>query len=72
MKERRAKFKLYLHFINYHAMKTLPGVNRHVMMMYWRVEIELHVFLTSAVGGDKWLVSRPGHSSPAVRVAGIH
>jgi len=51
-------------------MKTLPGVNRHVMMMYWRVEIELHVFLTSAVGGDEWSVLISGRFNRGERAPG--
>jgi len=30
------------------------------MKMYGGVEVQLHAFLTPAVGGGKWLVLRPG------------
>jgi hypothetical protein len=34
------------------------------MKTNWGVEVYLHVFLTSAVGGGKWSASCPGHFIP--------
>jgi hypothetical protein len=34
------------------------------MKAYWGMEVYLHTFLTSAVDGDEWSVSRPDHITP--------
>jgi hypothetical protein len=34
------------------------------MKAYWGVEVYLHAFLTSALDGVDWSVSRPGHFNP--------
>jgi hypothetical protein len=36
------------------------------------VYIEIHVFLTSALGEGEWSDSHPGHFTPGERVPGIH
>jgi hypothetical protein len=42
------------------------------MKAYWREEVQLHAFLTSALYGGEWLVSRPGRFTPFERVPGTH
>jgi hypothetical protein len=42
------------------------------MKTYWRVVLYVHIFLTSALAGGKWLVSRPGRFTPAQRAPGTH
>jgi hypothetical protein len=39
------------------------------MKTYGRVETQLHVFLTSAVGGGEWLASRSCSFTPGERVS---
>jgi hypothetical protein len=34
------------------------------MKAYGGVDVKIHVFLTSALDGDEWSVSRPGHFTP--------
>jgi hypothetical protein len=34
------------------------------MKTYWGVEVQLHAFLTSALDGGEWSVSRPQGKSP--------
>jgi hypothetical protein len=41
--------------------------NVHAMKAYWGVEVQLHSFLTSALGGGVWLTSRPGRFTPQKR-----
>jgi hypothetical protein len=36
--------------------------------MYAGVEVQLHAFLTSALGGGEWLASRPGRFTFDVRL----
>jgi hypothetical protein len=40
------------------------------MKAYWVVEVYLHVFLTSEVGGGEWLASRPGRFTARERSPG--
>jgi hypothetical protein len=40
------------------------------MKVYWVVEVQLHAFLTSAVGGEEWSASLPGHFTPRERAPG--
>jgi hypothetical protein len=49
--EDKVKVKLCPRFFltEHHATKT-----------YWRVEVYIPAFLTSALGGGEWLASRPG------------
>jgi hypothetical protein len=46
----KKKVKLSLCLTKHHAMKT-----------YWGVEVQLHTFFTSALGGGERSASRPGH-----------
>jgi len=34
------------------------------------MEVRLHAFLTSALDGGEWSVSRPGHFNPRERASG--
>jgi hypothetical protein len=42
------------------------------MKMYWGVEVELHAFLTSALGGGERSASLPGRFTPRERALGVH
>jgi hypothetical protein len=46
-------FKLSLCLIKHHAMKK-----------YWGVEVQLHVFLISALDGGEWSASHHGRFTP--------
>jgi hypothetical protein len=37
------------------------------MKTYKEVDVQIHVFLTSALGGNEWLASRPDHFSLGVK-----
>jgi hypothetical protein len=37
------------------------------MKAYGGVDVYIHVFLTSAIVGGEWLVSRPGRFAPGVK-----
>jgi hypothetical protein len=39
---------------------------------YGRVDVYIHVFLTSAVVGGEWSASRPGSFTPGDRAPGTH
>jgi hypothetical protein len=47
--------------IKHHAMKTYDGV-----------EVQLHVFLTSALDGGEWLALRPCRFTPGERARGTN
>jgi hypothetical protein len=42
------------------------------MKAYEGVDIETHVFLTSALGGGEWSASRPCRFTPGERASGTH
>jgi hypothetical protein len=42
------------------------------MKMYVGVDVQTHVFLTSALVGGEWSASRPGHFTPGERASGAH
>jgi hypothetical protein len=42
------------------------------MKAYGGVDIEIRIYLTSALAGGKWSVSRPGRCIPAETVSDIH
>jgi hypothetical protein len=42
------------------------------MKTYRRVEVELHMFLTSALDGGEWWASRPGRFTPGERAPVAH
>jgi hypothetical protein len=42
------------------------------MMAYGGVDVQIHVFLTSAIVGGKWSASRPDRFTPRERAPGTH
>jgi hypothetical protein len=42
------------------------------MKAYWGVEVQLHVFLTSAVDGGEWSASRTNRFTPRERAPATH
>jgi hypothetical protein len=45
---------------------------KHAMKAYWGGEIQFHAFLTSALDGGEWSVSRAGGFTPKERALGTH
>jgi hypothetical protein len=42
------------------------------MKAYWGVNIQIHIFLTSALDGGEWSASRPFRFTPGKRAPGTH
>jgi hypothetical protein len=42
------------------------------MKAYGGVDVQIHIFLTSALVGGEWSASRPGRFIPGERPPGIH
>jgi hypothetical protein len=42
------------------------------MKAYVGVDVEIHIFLTSALVGGEWSTSRPGRFTPGERASGTH
>jgi hypothetical protein len=42
------------------------------MRAYWRVEVQLHAFLTAALDGGEWSASRPGRFTRMETAPGTH
>jgi hypothetical protein len=42
------------------------------MKTYWVVNVQIHVFLTSALVGGEWSASCPGRCIPGERATGTH
>jgi hypothetical protein len=42
------------------------------MNAYGGVDVEIHIYLTSALAEGEWSASRPGSFSPVERVSGTH
>jgi hypothetical protein len=42
------------------------------MKTYRGVDVQIHIFLTSALVGGEWSTSRPGHFTPGERAPGTH
>jgi hypothetical protein len=42
------------------------------MNMYGEVDVQIHVFLTSALVGDEWSASHPGRFTLGERAPGTH
>jgi len=42
------------------------------MKAFWGVGVQLHVFLTQALDGGKWLTSRPNRFTPREKAPGNH
>jgi hypothetical protein len=55
--------------------RTVPVLlltEHHAMKAYWGSGFIVPRVFTSALGGGEWSASRPGHSTPEVRVPGTH
>jgi hypothetical protein len=49
------------------------SLNKHyAMKVYGRLDVQIHIFLTSALPGGKWSASRPGHFTPRKRAPSTH
>jgi hypothetical protein len=42
------------------------------MKTYGGADVQIHVFLTSALDGGEWSASRPGRFTPGERASGTH
>jgi hypothetical protein len=42
------------------------------MKTYGGVDVQIHIFLTSALAGSEWSASRPGRLTPGERAHGTH
>jgi hypothetical protein len=42
------------------------------MKVYWGVNVQIHIFLTSALAGGDWSASRPVRFTPRERAPGTH
>jgi hypothetical protein len=42
------------------------------MKAYGGVDVQIHIFLTSALAGGEWSASYPGHFTPGERAPGTH
>jgi hypothetical protein len=42
------------------------------MKAYGGVDVQIHIFLTSALAGGEWSASRPGRLIPGERAPGTH
>jgi hypothetical protein len=42
------------------------------MKAYGEVDVEIHIFLTSALARGEWSASRPGRFTPGGRASGTH
>jgi hypothetical protein len=42
------------------------------MKTYGGADVQIHIYLTSALVGDEWSASRPGHFTPGKRAPGTH
>jgi len=51
---------------------SLCLTKHHAMKAYWGVEVQLHVFLTSALIGSEWSDSRSGRFTPRERTPRSH
>jgi hypothetical protein len=51
---------------------SLCLTKHHAMKTYWRVDIQRHAFLTSALDGDEWSASRRGRFTRREQVPGTH
>jgi hypothetical protein len=54
--------------------KVIPvlSTEHHAMEAYWGMEVWFHTFLTSALDGGEWSVSRAGHFNPRERAPDSH
>jgi hypothetical protein len=42
------------------------------MKLYGVVDVQIHIFLTSALAGGVWSASRPGRFTPGAKAPGTH
>jgi hypothetical protein len=47
-------------------------MKHYAMKAYGGVDVWIHIFLTSALAGGEWSISRPGRFTPRVRASGTH
>jgi hypothetical protein len=55
--------------------KIVPVLNEfkhNAMREYGGVDVQIHIFLTSALALGEWSTSRPGRFTPGKRSPGIH
>jgi hypothetical protein len=57
----RSRHRLELALLHCLCFNWAP---HHAMKEYWGVELYLHAFLTSALGGSEWSASRPSRFTP--------
>jgi hypothetical protein len=59
----------------YSTVSNIEGkvkVKLYAMKEYGGVDVEIHIFLTSALAGGEWSASRPGRSTAGERAPGNH
>jgi hypothetical protein len=63
-----------LHYANSYPGKgkVVPVLKHYTMKAYWGVEVQIHIFLTSALAGGEWSASHPCHFTPGERAPGTH
>jgi hypothetical protein len=49
---------------------VLNLIKDYAMKEYGGVDVEIHIFLTSALVGGEWLASRPGRFTPGTHCIG--
>jgi hypothetical protein len=67
------KAKLSLCLTKHHNMKMyLIQLSTTSLRHIGGVEVQLHAFLTSALGRGEWSVSCPGHFTPGLKALSTH
>jgi hypothetical protein len=54
-------------WLNWVKGKVVPVIKHYAMKTYGGVDVQIEAFLTSALAGGEWSVSRPGHFTPGER-----
>jgi hypothetical protein len=52
--------------------KAVPVFNHYATKTYGGVDVQAHVFVTSALVGSEWSASSPARSTPGERAPGAH